>query len=370
MRVLFPFGKFNMNAKSDIANNISILLDPNVPQSQKRLAEAVIRGRGAEVLTYNALKVSAGNLMVKGVMSLFGLGADEEDIPTFGGMTGLISEKLLPIVSKEDFNPSEIGLDQATTWEEYNAILNFQAGIAEVDGIAKEFKTYAETFEDKFKTSGDYSLLASTAQDFVMTMNPFAVPDVAEDMFAITFNKLYGEDLFTEFLSSDFDKLKTLPGTLAFITEKSGMSSIGVQQAAGLQKAYNMAANMKVYKFAEFGTMEENIYAPTDPMREKVIGATQLLVALRMYSAVAPFGPRADIDKLADKLERAIEDRFTQGDVDDRIHEMKSNYSFPFGVDEDELGTPKTIEDPKPEKKPMDSGGFGFDEDSFDTKKN
>lgn len=332
MRIVFPFSKFIMNAKSDIMNNLNIVMDPNIPQSQKIIAENAIVGRGLEVLIYNAIKVAAGRMMVNGVISAFGFGlqGEEEDIEEYGGMTRLIAEELLPIVSKEEFDPMKLGISEATTWEQYNAILQAQAGFTEVDGIADEFKTYSKTFEDKFTTQGDYSVLGPTIQDLISTMTPVPIPDVADDLLAMTFNKIYGEDIATEFISKDLRNISTFLGQINFIAQKAGMTSIGLGQWAAINKSLNMAYNLEVVKFTDFGEITEHLSAPTDAMREKLVGATQLLVALRINAILNPVAPRADLDKLADKLERAIESNFSGGKKDEKMHEMKGNFIFPL----------------------------------------
>lgn len=339
MRLLFPFSKFVMNAKGDIANNISIILDPNVPQSQKQVSENVLLGRASEIFAYNAIKFTASKLTVNGVISLFGLaGAEEEDIQEYGGMTRLIAEDVLPIVSKEDFDPKKINISEAKTWEEYQAILQAQAGFTEIEGISKEFKTYSRTFEDKFQTQGNYSVFGPTIQDLIMTMNPLPVPDVFEDLLADGFNSMWGEDIATEYISKDLEKANTLEGIIALVAEKSGLASIGLEQANALLRARNMAFDLEIKKYGGevMPTVIEHLSAPTDPMREKLIGATQLLLITRWAALTLPAVPKADFDKFADKLERSIENNFSGSSRDEKIHELKGNFLFPMNSDDQE----------------------------------
>lgn len=333
MRLLFPFSKFVMNAKGDIANNLSIILDPNIPQSQKQLSENVLLGRASEIFAYNAIKFTATKLTVNGVISLFGLaGAEEEDIQEYGGMTSIIAKDVLPIVSKEDFDPKKINISEAKTWEEYQAVLQAQAGFTEIEGISKEFKTYSRTFEDKFQTQGNYSVLGPTVQDLVMTMNPLPTPDVFEDILADGFNSMWGEDVATEYISKDLEKANTLEGVIAFVAEKSGLASIGLEQANSLLRARNMAFDLEIRKYGGevMPTVVEHLSAPTDAMREKLIGATQLLLITRWAALTLPAAPRADLDKFADKLERSIEKNFSGSNRDEKMHEIKGNFLFPM----------------------------------------
>ena len=76
--------------------------------------------------------------------------------------------------------------------------------------------------------------------------------------------------------------------------------------------------------------MQKNIMAPTDVMREKLIGATQILYYTRLFSLTVPGAPRADLDKFADKLERAIERNFSTGKMDDKMHELRGTGLFPL----------------------------------------
>lgn len=340
MRIIFPFSKFVMNAKSDVVNNLNIILDPSVPQSQKQLAENAILGRGMEIMSYNFLKYSLGKLMVNGVISAFGFGSlgEEEDIEKYGGITKLIGETILPIVSKEDFDPMEMGLSEATSYEQYEAILKAQSGFTEVEGIADEFKTYARTFENKFTTEGDYGIIGPSVQDLITSMSPVPVPDVADDVLAMLFNQLYGEDVAMEFISNDLGKLKTAVGYLDFVSEKAGTAGLAFEQFSAVLRAKRMAFNLEINKFADFGIITEHLSAPTDAMREKLVGATQLLLAMRISALTVPVLPRADIDKMADKLERAIENNFATGKKDEKMHEIKGNFIFPFnGLEEEPI---------------------------------
>jgi hypothetical protein len=336
MRIFFPYSKFIMNAKGDIANNLSILLDPNIPQSQKQLAERVIAGRTAEIVGYNALKFTAAKVTFEGAMALLklgipGLDMEEEDIERQGGMARLISEDVLPIVSKEEFDPRKLNLSEATTWEEYNAILKAQAGFTEIDGVADEMKSYMRTFEDKFKVQGDYSILGPTIQDLIMTANPVPIPDVADDIIASVFNGIWGEDVAQEFISKDFEKTGSGIGAINFLSQRAGVASVALEQAFALQRAYRMATTFEREKFMEAGpNIIEHISAPTEPMREKLVGATQLLLLTRVLSLSLPLAPRADLDRFSDKLERAIENEFSTSKKDERMIEIRDGLLFPF----------------------------------------
>lgn len=332
MRLAFPFSKFMMNAKSDIANNLNILLDPNVSQSQKQISEKVIAGRAAEIAAYNFIKLAAGRMTINGMISLLGFGAEEEDIEKYGGMTGFISEEVLPIVSKEDFDPIKLNISEATTFEEYEAILKAQAGFTEIDDVSKEFKSYSKTFDDKFQTQGDYSVLGPAIQDLLMTMVSVPIPDIADDIAAYGFNQVWGEDVATEFISQDLSKTDTGLGKLDFLSEKSGIFSIGFEQYNAYQKAKRMAFDFEIRKSGGdiMPTVIEHLSAPTDVMREKLIGATQILYYTRLFSLTVPGAPRADLDKFADKLERAIERNFSTGKMDDKMHELRGTGLFPL----------------------------------------
>ena len=174
-----------------------------------------------------------------------------------------------------------------------------------------------------------------------------------------------------EFISRDIDRADTTDGKLLAFAKNAGMVSLGVDQIKAFERAYNIAFNFEIRKFAgelKPDSVKEYIYAPNDIMREKVVGATQLLFALRLHSLINPLAPRADLDRLADKLDRSIETYFTRSTVDDRMFEMENEMVIPllskgFGITkpfEEPEAEPEAPKKKEKEKEFEDTGGFGF----------
>lgn len=367
MRTFYTYGKFIMNAKSDITANFAILLDPKVPLEQKEIAERAIVGRMSEIISFNAIKHGSNLALIGGFASalLSYLGVDEEDIEKLGGMTKLISEKILPIVSEEDFDPLSLGLDEATTLEEYNAIVDTKIkGITEIMNVANEFQFYRKTYENKFKLQDSYSVFGPTIQEFVDTSLGVPIPQHVDDLLAILFNDLYGEDIATEFLSNDLPKTQTYSGAVDFVSEKMGLYSIAAGQVEAYMKARDMAKDFVVKKYlGDINTVTYSyLSAPNDIMKQQVVDATHLLLSLRLHSMINPVAPRADLDRMADKLERSIETYFSdysEPDPDMRIYGRNSLFPGFFGLKElqgelmpknalrDVYGIPANAKDPK-----------------------
>lgn len=90
-----------------------------------------------------------------------------------------------------------------------------------------------------------------------------------------------------------------------------GVYGIGIEQADRLAEAFNLYAENKFYTYTgEYGYQENYISAGQSKSQiEKLDNSTQLLMYLRM-SDVIPGMPKGDITKLANYLQRAIENEF------------------------------------------------------------
>lgn len=336
MRLMFPFGKFIMNARTDVTNNMNILLDPNVPQSQKIEAEKIIAGRVGEIVLYNAIKLHTGRFMIKGLASMFGFVGEEEDIEEYTwGTAKWIGEDILPVVSKEEFDPLKLQLHEATSWEQYKSILAAQSGFTEIEGISKEFFRTSRTFDGKFETKKDYNITNTVLQDVFFSLNPTPQPGFFEELEAIGFNMLWGEDIAREFLSSDLEKADTSQGRLGLLAENAGLPGLIIAEVNSFDRAYRMAHDLEIRKPGAAGgpTIVEHLSAPTDAMRERLIGALNLLASARFHSAINPLAPRADLNNFADQLERAIEKNFGGNkNKDTKLHELREGSFFPMDM--------------------------------------
>lgn len=336
MRIAFPFGKFIMNARTDVTNNMNILLDPNVPPSQKIEAEKVIAGRVGEIVLYNAIKLHAGRFMIKGLASMFGFVGEEEDIEEYTwGMAKWIGEDILPVVAKEDFDPLKMKLQESTSWEQYKTILAAQDGFTEIENLSKEFFKNTRTFDAKFQTKKDYNITNTVIQDVLFSLNPLPQGGFLEDFEAIAFNKLWGENIAREFLSSDLERADTSQGRLELMAENIGLPGLVYAEFNAFDRAYNMTHDLEIKKPGAAGgpTIVEHLSAPTDAMRERLIGALNLLMSVRFHSATNPLAPRADFNNFADQLERAIEKNFGGNKYKDtKLHELREGSFFPMDI--------------------------------------
>jgi hypothetical protein len=348
IKSLYAFNKFIINARTDISKNLAIMADPNVSPEQAKMAERAIYGRALEIFSYDATKYGTAIAMTKGasealatVLPLFlGGGVEERDVEEFGGMTELISggmdsRGILPISGvREGFDPSKITLEEAETLTEFKAIENHIKGFTEIEGIVEELQSFQKTFDQKFKTQNDYSVFGRTIQDLAFSMSPLPTPSLAEGYIARSFNSVWGEDILEEYVSFDDEKLRTMDGRLDYLSENAGIPSLAIEQFNSYERALEMARDFKIEKAGgeAVPVTVEYLYAETDSMREALIKSTDLLLTLRTAGMFMPAGPRADIDKFADKLERAIDTYFTRtSNPDDRLMDMReSNSLFPF----------------------------------------
>lgn len=370
---LYSFNKFIVNARTDISKNLAIMADPNVSPEQAKMAERAIYGRALEIFSYDATKYGTAIAMTKGASEtlatllplILGGGVEERDIEEFGGMTEMISggmggRGILPISGvREGFDPTVTALSEAETLAEFDAIENHIKGFTEIEGIVNELQSFQKTFDQKFKTQNDYSALGRTLQDLAFSMSPIPTPSLAEGYIALKFNEVWGEDILEEYVSFDNEKLRTMDGRLDYLSENAGIPSLVLEQINSYERALEMARDFKIEKAGgeAVPVTVEYLYAKTDSMREALIKSTDLLLTLRTASMFLPGAPRADIDKFADKLERAIDQHFTRTTApDDELMRMReANSLFPF-----EQKLPIPIDQPKEKEEFEDTGGFGF----------
>jgi hypothetical protein len=224
-----------------------------------------------------------------------------------------------------------LGLSEATTLEEYHAIRRAKLqGVTELVDVANELQEYRKTYENKFKIQDSYGVFGPTIQEFVTTSIAAPVPSQVDDLLALIFNDIYGEDIATEFLSYDIPKTETYTGLQDFVIENLGQYSVTAGQLQDYMKARDMAKDFVVKK--SLGDVNIVTYsylsAPTDVMKQQVVDATQLLLSLRIHSMINPIAPRADIDRLGDKLERTIENYFSDNKEPDPDMEMYGKSKF------------------------------------------
>lgn len=332
VRSFLPFGRFIMNAKTDIAANLAILNDPRIDPEQKEQARQRIGSRAVEIITYNALKFSMNSAMIGG-MIIPRLLIDEDDIERLGGMTKLIGTDILPIESRYDFEVAGVSVNDAETIEQRNAIIRASqsaiAGMRELNSAADDLNKLTLTFDDKFKLGNQYSVVKQTLQDLGFSMFPIPLPGPATELLGREFNNMYNDEVFQEFISKDIENLDTKGQVVRFIIENSGIYGMAVENIAAFARASSIKNDLQIKKDpGETGqTRILHLNGYNDKIREKLVAATDALYVLRFMSLTMP-GLRGDLDRIADKLERTIEDRFTSTIIDPKLLMMADESSM------------------------------------------
>lgn len=311
IRMAIPFQKFILNAKADITNQISILLDPTIPEEQKDFAKKRLQGRVREVMSFNIIKQTGRILDVAGIGAglAMALGVDEDDIEEFGATNKEINEEYLPITSDSENFDFRFTLSQTTdNIEDYNKAV---AGYKSLFEHSKRLNKYTKKYENKSVPKKNYSAVESVMKDLIFTMNPLPRVGLAEDGLAILANETLGTNI-SEFSSSDIDRSQTTNGFIRALSDNLGMASIGKQQYDALTTAAAIY-DEGLYKkdLGDFGTQTYYLTAQTPKMREALKQASIDLYRLRLMALTLPGTPRADLDKIADGIERSIDKYFS-----------------------------------------------------------
>jgi hypothetical protein len=345
-RMVLPFGKHIMNARGDFLVALRDYTDPNASQEQKEAAVTTMRSRGIEIGIFNVARFQYLNLTMKGVVgglatTLFGY--EEDELERFEGWTRRIGEDYLPLEQRGDFNPlqkvnermREKGLtpsqaanelyNEAESKEETNAynkirIMNFDQfdeGVRQIDDLISQYDGWALEYDNKFKLSNPRNVGRSIAKETAISALPIPVPQPMEGIVSWGINSLIGEEgYFDEYISKDIELLIDNPqnkegqeNIATFAKENLlGVYSVNLEMVQGLGRAYKMAKDLKITN--KNRKIDDNLYAPNEYQRKKLIQATQALYGMRLYQLV-PGVPAKEIDRFADKLERAIENHFT-----------------------------------------------------------
>ena len=322
-KVLFPFHRFIINAKQDVTNAYTILMDPDMPLDQKEMAAARIRGKMAEIITFGGIKTLGNVSYASGLVGVYGLmmGIDDDDIEEWGGVTRFLGENKynlgLPIIeAAENFDPTNFpeGRKGAESLEAYNQLIAFQNMYTAQTDFGSAMANFEMEYENKFSAKKVYGALETVAKDLVSTMQPLALPDILEDLMIRELNEGLGTDI-SEFISADLKKSQTTDGWVNIISKNAGYYGIAFESADAMRRAYQLSNGYLVKSGGDFPDKQGYVTAVNGPMREDLQRATQLLFKLRVLSIIAP-GPRADIDKYADILERNIDKFFLSSKPD------------------------------------------------------
>ena len=316
-RTMFAWGKFQMNAKANAANQIARLADPNLPEVEKEEARRRLRGIMSEVMTFQGIKNASNYAAMTGISAGFFLllGGDEEDVRRYGGMTQLINDFLLPVESPEYKELLEtLPRSEAKTLEQFKLSMQESASGFEADVL--ELYKYAYEFEQKNTLGTMPNVIIQASSDAMKTLQPFAMGDPLIDIAGVVVNDLFGEEVIPDYISKDLEKaMKDTDGMLLALKENSGMFGIAAESVDKLliaRRLYNNRVFSKGIRQTGSGEIIEYVRADNDVMQQKLDQAIKILYWGRWLNLSTP-GPKGDFNKILNKLERTIEEKFTKG---------------------------------------------------------
>ena len=330
MRTQYEFSKFVLNAKVEMGNMMRIMNDPNATFEMKEEAERVMKSRAIEILGYNSIKTLYGLTSLVGLSATSFLAGSEDDEEQYGGITEFIREDVLPIATDdlyegfEKYGGKESGvtdlegmLSDAPTVQQYELTREaYVKGYLDLEEAFKAMPGIRRDYENKFKLQNLRDPIKTTVEDFIFTMNPIMMPTIGDNLLAAGVNSIAksagaDEKVLTEFLTNDFEDFLTggSEETAELVLSNfSGIFGIAFEQFDQLKRAYKMANNLSIYNKER--NQDDFLYAPNHVMEMQLIKATQLLYGIRVHAMTSPL-PNAELDKLADKIERTIEQEFT-----------------------------------------------------------
>jgi hypothetical protein len=139
--------------------------------------------------------------------------------------------------------------------------------------------------------------------------------DIIKDMTGLIMNQIYGDEVVPDYISRDLNAIKDTDGLILALTENAGMFSVGKEQINKLIKVirlYNNRTFNKGVRSVGSGEIVEYVTAPNDIMQQKLDSALNTLYWGRALNVLVP-GPKGDFNKVLNKLERQIEEKFTTG---------------------------------------------------------
>jgi len=315
-RTVFPWGKFMLNAKANFANQYARSIDKTLPEVQREEARRRMQGIVNEVSVFNGIKLTTNSIttmgIIGGIVSL--LGTDEDDIKRYeGGMTKLISDAL----SIEDADYAESLSDmpraQRETLEGFrNSMRESTSGL---DITLLEIYKHSMEYENKFEVSKNYSVLVQTAFDVLQNASPIPAPEPLYDLAYMAMNEMYGDEIIPEYISADLERMGTDSDELALLVKENlGMYGVAFEQYDKWRKArilYNEGVFRKGKSSVGSGEIIEYIAADTPALQEKLDKTIKFMYHARTMNLLLP-GPKGDMNKLLNKLERQIEQNYTR----------------------------------------------------------
>ena len=315
IRSAIPFQKFVLNAKADITNQLSILLDPNIPEEQKDFAKKRLQGRVREVMSFNIIKQVGALADVAGFGGglALALGVNEDDIERLGGVNAAINNIMKISSQTNQFDFKQTPSASTDNLDDYNRA---KEGINAFLGHNKDFNDFLKTYDKKSVPKKLYNQIELVAKDLIFTMQPMPRVGFVEDAISIISNDYFGTDLI-EFSSSDIKRAGTIDGFKKAFLDNLGMLSIGFEQAEGIQRAAQLYFDGTYTKDAgDFPAQTYYINAPTDSHRKALKWAAFRLLVNRLEAVTKPGVPRANIDKFADGMERTFDEYFLKSKPD------------------------------------------------------
>lgn len=324
-KFVVPFGSFTFNTRSAILANFQKLQDPMLDPEQKQQSRRFLEGKVREIAYFEGLKTLGVVGLYQGVPGLARLfGAiDEDDIERYGGVTTLVGNNLLPIENRSLDDMSleaikELDPDKSKSTEEYELLKTLVTdNIREIEADSRVVGELLMTYENKLNINPyNINALEKTTQDLAKMLNPVPRPDLVDDgvkaMWNYSMSTLGMDDMMvTEFLTQDMKSIMTKDGLFSFIGNNAGIASILGQEYENLNRAITLSNEAMIYKrntMSAQGVTGVAITSASAPIRERLDDATNMLLFLRLTAAFAPGIPKQDVNKVADKMERQLEE--------------------------------------------------------------
>ena len=315
-RTVFPWGKFMLNAKANFANQYARSIDKTLPEVQREEARRRMQGVVNEVSVFNGIKLTTNSLttmgIIGGIVSL--LGTDEDDIKRYeGGMTKLISDALS--IEDADFaeSLSDMPRAQRETLEGFRSSIN--ESTSSIDNTLLEIYKTSMEYENKFEISKNYSVLVQTAFDVLQNASPIPAPEPLYDFAYMAMNEIYGDEIIPEYISSDLAKTGMDTDEMALLLKENlGMYGVAMEQFDKLMEArtlYKEGVFKKGSSQVGSGQIVEYIAADTPAIQEKLDKTIKYIYYARVMNLMVP-GPKGDMNKLLNKLQRQIEQNYTR----------------------------------------------------------
>ena len=315
-RTVFPWGKFMLNAKANFANQYARSIDKTLPEVQREEARRRMQGIVNEVSVFNGIKLTTNSVttmgIIGGIVSL--LGTDEDDIKRYeGGMTKLISDALN--IEDADYaeSLSDMPRAQRETLEGFkNAMRESTSGL---DNTLLEIYKHSMEYENKFEISKNYSVLVQTAFDVLQNISAIPAPEPLYDLAYMAMNEIYGDEIIPEYISADLERMGADSDEVALLVKENlGMYGVAFEQYDKWRKArilYNEGVFRKGKSGVGSGEIIEYIAADTPALQEKLDKTIKFMYHARTMNLLLP-GPKGDMNKLLNKLERQIEENYTR----------------------------------------------------------